>query len=110
MFLHTVHQDIGLHRELRSLLPDNAVTDGVILRHVMKITSDENERHLRLVPTLRHKLTHTYGVQLDKEHGHDPKRGASDCKNKSKTIQQFSHQVEALTNMIGFLKQAKHPE
>lgn len=48
VFLHTVYQGIGhkhndIRRELKPLLSDHTVTDETILKHVMKITSDESE-------------------------------------------------------------------
>ncbi len=53
VFLHTVYQGLShrckdIHSELKPLLADSNVTDDAILRHIMKVTSDENERLRRL--------------------------------------------------------------
>lgn len=47
VFLHTVYQEIGhihndIHRELKPLFSDHTVADEMILKHVMKTTSDES--------------------------------------------------------------------
>lgn len=56
LFLHTVYQvfeHADIRRELKPLLTNSGVTDEMILRHVMKITSEENKRMKRLGPTDR---------------------------------------------------------
>ncbi len=60
VFLHTVYQGLShrykdIRSELKPLLAANNVTDEAILRHVTKITSDENERLRRLGPPTRTK-------------------------------------------------------
>ncbi len=46
------HRCKDIHRELKPLLADSNVTDDAIFRHIMKVTSDENERLRRLgLPT-----------------------------------------------------------
>ncbi len=60
VFLHTVYQGLShrckdIRSELKPLLADSNVTDDAILRHVMKVTSDENERLRRLGPLTRTK-------------------------------------------------------
>ncbi|KAG7478534.1 hypothetical protein JOB18_001365 [Solea senegalensis] len=49
VFLHTVYQGLGqkhndIRRELKPLLSNSEVGDETILRHVMRITSEESER------------------------------------------------------------------
>ncbi len=57
VFLHTVYQGLShrckdIHSELKPLPADSNVTDDAIFRHIMKVTSDENERLRRLgLPT-----------------------------------------------------------
>ncbi len=60
VFLHTVYQGLShrckdIRSELKPLLTDSNVTDDAILRHVMKVTSDENERLRQLGPLTRTK-------------------------------------------------------
>lgn len=65
VFLHTVYQGIGykhndIRRELKPLLSDSTVTDETILKHVMKITSDESERERQIglnLPSEAHSCT-----------------------------------------------------
>lgn len=110
MFLHTVHQGLGLkhndlRRELRPLLSDSTVTDDMILTKLTKITSEENERQRRLGPTPRPKPTHAHSVQLEEENnpGTKPKKESAEQKPKSKSVEQLSEQVEALTNLVASL-------
>ncbi len=69
VFLHTVYQGLS-HRckdicsELKPLLADSNVTDDAILRHVMKVTSDENERLRRLGPPTRTKPSTASSAQV----------------------------------------------
>ncbi len=76
VFLHTVYQGLS-HRckdnrsELKLLLADSNVTDDAILRHVMKVTSDENERLRRLDPPTRTKPSTASSAQVHSEPGSD---------------------------------------
>lgn len=68
MFLHTVSQDIGLkhrnvQRELRPLLSDHTVSDEILLKHVIKITSDECKRKHQLGQSYRHMVVYAYSAQ-----------------------------------------------
>ena len=70
VFLHTVYQGFGhkhtdIRRELKPLLSSSGVTDEMILRHVMKITSEENERMKRLGSSRRQTVTNTHSAQLE---------------------------------------------
>lgn len=67
VFLHTVYEGLGhkhndIGRELKSHLAEPDVKDKTILRHVMRKTSEENERRQRLGPVARqnHSLTLTH--------------------------------------------------
>lgn len=51
VFLHTVYQELGyrhndIRRELKRLLSNAEVKDETIIRHVMRITSEERKRQL----------------------------------------------------------------
>ena len=91
VFLHTVYQGIGhkhndIRREIKPLLSDSTVTDETILKHVMKITSDESERQRRLgsTPRQKHTAAHSARVDTDPVEEFIPKKEAADGK-KSKT-------------------------
>lgn len=70
VFLHTVYQGIGhkhsdIRRELKPLLSDNTVSDEAILRHVMRVTSDESERQRRLGPkNMPQSIVHMLMVKM----------------------------------------------
>lgn len=118
VFLHIVYQGLGhkhshFHKELRPLFSDSKMSDEVILRHVMKITSDEHESQRRLGPITHPKPTHAHSVQLGDSHSNeDCIKGeeVADRKHQSKSIQQLSVQVEALISMIESLPQSRQPE
>lgn len=72
VFLHTVykgfgHKHIDIHRELKTLLSKSGVTNEMILRNVMKIMSEQNERIKRLGPSRRHIVTNAHSVQSEPE-------------------------------------------
>ncbi|KAL3967300.1 c-opsin [Sarotherodon galilaeus] len=53
VFLHSVYQGLGykhsdIRRELKPLLSSGEVSDETILRHIMRITSEESERQKRI--------------------------------------------------------------
>ena len=110
VFLHTVYQGIGhkhnnIRRELKPLLSDSTVTDETILKHVMKITSDESERQRRLGSTPRQKHTAAHSAQVDtapvKES--NPKKETADRKNKTDSIQQLTERIDMLTKLVDSL-------
>lgn len=113
VFLRTVYQGLGtkhnnLRTELKPLLTDKSVTDDALLRQIIKITSDESERQRRLGQTPRHKVTQANSVQLETDQGKGEE--TADQKGTTKTIQQLSAQVEALTTAMDSLRRSKTPE
>lgn len=110
VFLHTVYQGIGhkhsdIRRELKPFLSDNTVTDETILRHVMKITTDENERQRRLGSTHRQKYATAHSAQTDGEPVQEAntKRDTTECKNKTDTIKELTEKMDALTKLVDSL-------
>lgn len=104
VFLHTVYQGPGhkhddIRQELKPLLSDCKVSDEIILRHVMKITSDENERHRRLGQALRQRQANVHNTELgvNATHGSSTKR---EQKPTSDIIQQLTEKVEKLSSII----------
>lgn len=67
VFLHTVAWDTNTRRELKPLLTNSGVTDEMILRHVMKITSEENERMKRVGSSRRQTVTNAHSAQLESD-------------------------------------------
>ena len=118
IFLHTVYQGLGhkhndIRRELKPLLADNNVKDELILRHVMRITSEESERLRRLGPTPRQNQTKAHSAQLETNEmleanaaqAQGAKRQAVEPAAGLDIIQQLSAKIEALTKVVDSLKQ-----
>lgn len=79
VFLYTVYQGLenrykDVRSELKPLLADHSITDEAIVRNVMKITNDENERAQRLGPMTRPKQSTASCAQLESE----PDRGVKE--------------------------------
>lgn len=111
VFLHTIYQGLGtkhndIRRDLKPLLSEVAVSDEALLRHVIKITSEESERQRRLGQVSRNKMAHAHSAQLE---GNAEKVGkeAVDSKRTCRTIEELSAQVAALSSMIDTLKNSQ---
>ncbi|XP_041828199.1 uncharacterized protein LOC121631315 isoform X2 [Melanotaenia boesemani] len=110
VFLHTVYQGFGhkhtdIRRELKPLLSSSGVTDEMILRHVMKITSEENERMKRLGLSRRQTVTNAHSAQLepDTAKGRNPKSESVESKSnqtKSDPLRDLTAKVEELTKLV----------
>lgn len=107
VFLHTVYQGLShrckdIRSELKPLLADSDVTDDAILRHVMKITSDENERLRRLGPPTRAKPSMANSAQVSGETGGDVKaeKGFAAQKGQNDQIKLLTARIDALTSMV----------
>lgn len=114
VFLHTVSQGIGLkhsdiRRELRLFLSDPNVSDEILLRQVIRITSDESERQRRLGQSTRHKVVHAHSAQFESDKGAKEVMKVDET-TKDKTIQQLRVQIEALTTAVNSLKQSGLPK
>ncbi|KAI5613075.1 hypothetical protein C0J50_11435 [Silurus asotus] len=108
VFLHTVYQGLG-HRykdvrsELKPLLADHNITDEAIVRNVMKITNDENERARRLGQITRPKQSNASSAQLESE----PDRVKEPPqKIKNDPIVQLTARIDALTSMVDAMRQS----
>ncbi|KAK6475935.1 hypothetical protein HHUSO_G23929 [Huso huso] len=111
VFLHTIYQGLGtkhndIRRDLKPLLSDVAVSDEALLRHVIKITSEESERQRRLGQVSRNKMAHAHSAQLE---GNAEKLGKEvvDSKRTCRTMEELSAQVAALSSMIDTLKNSQ---
>ncbi|KAL3979175.1 gamma-glutamyltranspeptidase / glutathione hydrolase / leukotriene-C4 hydrolase [Sarotherodon galilaeus] len=70
VFLHSVYQGLGykhsdIRRELRPLLSSGEVSDETILRHIMRITSEESERQKRIGSSRRQNTTSAHSAQSE---------------------------------------------
>lgn len=111
VFLHTVYQGLShrckdIRSELKPLLADSNVTDDAILRHVMKVTSDENERLRRLGPPTRMKQPTASSAQVHSEPGSDEggRTEAAARKSHNDPIKQLTARIDALTNLVDALQ------
>ncbi|KAK2864182.1 hypothetical protein Q7C36_003336 [Tachysurus vachellii] len=110
VFLHTVYQGLGhkhtdICRELKPLLTNSGVTDEMILRHVMKITSEENERMKRLDSSRRQTVTNAHSAQLESDLVNTPSTKSESVGSKTKQtkpdrLRDLMTKVEELTRLV----------
>lgn len=110
VFLHTVYQGFGhkhtdIRRELKPLLTNSGITDEMILRHVMKITSEENERMKRLGSFRRHTVTNAQSAQLEPSMVKTPSTksesvGFKSNQTKPDPLRDLTTKVEELTRLV----------
>ena len=110
VFLHTVYQGFGhkhtdIRRELKPLLSNSGVTDEMILRQVMKITSEENERVKRLGSTRRQAVTNAHSAQMEPEVAKRPGTKSDNTESKSHRtepdpLKDLTTKVEELTRLV----------
>ncbi len=108
VFLHTVYQGLehsykDVRSELKPLLADHSITDEAIVRNVMKITNDENERARRLGPMTRPKQSTASCAQLEPDRG---VKEASVQKSKNDPIMQLTARIDALTSLVDSMRQS----
>lgn len=112
VFLHTVHQGLHKHdeirRELKPLLADTSVTDEAILKQTQKIMSDESGRQRRLGPATRQRLTIVQSAQAEANAVQSPgvKEESVEKKSKTDVIQQLTDKVEKLTSLVEVMQQS----
>lgn len=107
VFLHTVYQGLGykhsdIRRELKPLLSNCEVSDERILRHVMRITSEESERQKRISSSHRQTTTsaHSALFDLSSVQEHSNKHESSAFKIKTGPIKELAAKVDELTSMV----------
>lgn len=108
VFLHTVYQGIGhkdndIRRELKPLLANQSVTDEMILKHAMRVTSEESERHRRLGSTPRAKQFSAHVAHVDEGKVKLTKREVADQKSTADTVKQLEEKIDALTRVVDSL-------
>lgn len=110
VFLHTVYQGIGhkyndIRRELKPLLSDNTVTDETILKHVMRVTSDESERQRRLGSTQRSRQAAAHSLQVEGEQVKQAniKKDMTEHRAKSDEVQKLAEKIDVLTKLVDTL-------
>lgn len=115
VFLHTVYQGIGhkdndIRRELKPLLANQLVTDEMILKHAMKATSEESERHRRLGSTPRAKQFSAHVAHVDEGKAKLTKREVADQKSTADTVKQLEEKIDALTRVVDSLAEKMKKE
>lgn len=115
VFLHTVYQGIGhkdndIRRELKPLLANQSVTDEMILKHAMRVTSEESERHRRLGSTPRAKQFSAHVAHVDEGKVKLTKREVADQKSTADTVKQLEEKIDALTRVVDSLAEKMKKE
>lgn len=113
VYLHTVYEGLShkckhIRSELKPLLSDSNVTDDTILRHDMKIASDENERLRRLGPVNRVKQSMANSAQVHTDPASD-ESGRTDGaarKTQNYTMKQLTTRIDSLTTVVDALQQS----
>lgn len=110
VFLHTVYKGFGhkhtdIRRELKPLLSSSEITDEMILRHVMKITSEENERTKRLGSSRRQTATNAHSAQLEPGGVKRPSPKSESVESNSNQtkpdpLRDLTTKVEELTRLV----------
>ena len=115
VFLQTIHQGLSpkyseMRTELRPLLADASVSDEMLLKQVIKVMSEENERQRRLGHTTRQKGTAVRSAQVDVTQDREPTTPDSKTKGKTKTIQDLTTEIETLTSLVESLARSRSTE
>lgn len=106
VFLHTVYQGLGykhsdIRRELKPLLTNCEVSDGTILRQVMRITSEESERQRRLGAVRKQTMTSAHSAQLESNPVLEHSQQESPVpKARTDPISQLAAKVDQLTSLV----------
>lgn len=115
VFLRTIYQGLSpkyseMRAELRPLLSDRRASDEMLLKRVIQAMSEENERQRRLGHTTRQKGTAVRSAQVDTAREQEQITPDSKTKSKTKTLQDLTAQVEALTSLVESLARSKSTE
>lgn len=115
VFLHTVYQGLGykhsdIRRELKPLLLNCEVSDETILRHVMRITSEESERQKRMGSSLRQTAgAHSAQLEFNAVQEHS-KQESPAFKAKTDPIKELTAKVTELTSLVEAMRQQSQPQ
>lgn len=117
VFQHTIYQGLGnkysdIRRELKPLLSSAKVNDETILRHVMRITNEENERQKRVGSSRRQAPTSAHSAQLqpDVTYSRSDEKESAAVKTKSDQIKQLTDKVEELTSLVESMRRQCEPQ
>lgn len=115
VFLQTVKQGLGdkysdLRRELKVLLDNSDVSDETIVRHVMRITSEESERQKRIGLSRRQPTSaHSAQLELNTVHQHNAKQESTIVNPKPDPVKELTAKVDELTKIIEAMKWQSRP-
>ncbi|RXN36861.1 hypothetical protein ROHU_002578 [Labeo rohita] len=108
------HKHTDIRRELKPLLTNSGATDEMILRHVMKISSEENERMKRLGSSRRQTVTNAHSAQLESDVEKTLSTKSESVESKSKQtkpdpLRELTTKEEELTRLVETMqKQNQH--
>ena len=111
VFLHSVYQGLGykhsdIRRELKPLLSSGEVSDETILRHIMRITSEESERQKRIGSSRRQNTTSAHSVQSELSTAQEcSKQDKLVHTTKTDPIKELTAKVNELTGLVEAMRQ-----
>lgn len=111
VFLHSVYQGLGykhsdIRRELKPLLSSEEVSDETILRHIMKITSEESERQKRIGSSCRQNATSAHSAQSEPSTVQEcSKQDRPVHTIKTDPIKELTAKVNELTGLVEAMRQ-----
>lgn len=111
VFLHSVYQGLGnkhgdLRRELKPLLSSGEVRDETILRHLVKITSEESERQKRIGSSRRQNVTSAHSAQSELSTVQEcSKQDRPAHTAKTDPIKELTAKVNELTGLVEAMRQ-----
>lgn len=94
---------MDIRRELKPFLADLSVTDEKILKHEIKVTSEESKRHYRLGSTQRGKHVSAHVAQAEEGKAKQTKKETADQKTKVDTIKQLEEKIDTLPKVVDIL-------
>lgn len=94
-----------LRRELKALLGNSDYSDETIVRHVMRITSEESERQKRIgLPHRQPTTAHSAEQELSAAQEYNTKKVSSSAKIKTNPVKELAAKIDELTKMIEAMK------
>lgn len=111
VFLHSVYQGLGykhsdIRRELKPLLSSGDVNDETILRHIMRITSEESERQKRIGSSRRQNATSAHSAQSELNTVQECGRPDKPVHTiKTDPIKELTAKVNELTDLVEAMRQ-----
>lgn len=91
-------------------MSNHEVSDETILRHVMRITSEESERQKRIRSSQRQITASAHSAQLELNTVQEySKQEGSVFKTKTGPIKELAAKVDELTSLVEAMRQQSQP-